>query len=390
MVDLQEFIREEIQHINDESKKPGWTDWAVLSAFAAALWLLSAEIESGKYSINNVHVLLVMLMLSFDVFSNLKGVFQTINNDTQESRYSTIKPWKSNVYLNSIYSYLYYAILIILILRLPINIPYSSILIALIYSSLCILATTFLLVLVVLEPPLNLSSNKGTYYIFGLGILLPLAPLIHILLLNDWSLMHLMQVDLRIASLILIAFWLINILIPEKTDKFLLIGLVNLKRSHFLGHITEEVAKHQLELLLLGHKVSDFLQPLIYEILSELAILQNLEHERSKLSIRISQITSQKSSETYDTELNDLVEKHLTIDKRFEQSVSKIENTRLVLDKKALWLISANKDSASEIDHLIQQMDQEFRVALDELERLQNSRKINESPKGETSLTKVL
>jgi hypothetical protein len=376
MNQIQEFIYKEIQQINEKAKKPGWTNWAVISAIAAAFWLLSGELESGKFIIRNIHINLVLLLLFFDIFSHIRAVLLSNKDDNQKLRYFTFRSWKSNIYLNCIYSYLYYFILIVLIIRLPLSIPFIPTLVAIVYASLCLLAVSFLLVLTIKETPLSFSSSSRNYYILGLNIVLPLVPFTYILVQNNWSLMQVSQSDIRIASLVLVIFFLIKILIPEKTDDYLLDGLVNLKRSHFLGYIDDDVARHQLELLLLGHKVSDFIQPLIYDILSELSKLQNLEHDRIMLSNRISEIRTQNNYETLEFEIEAMEERHIKIDKMFEQGVSKIVNLRNALDKKVSWLVSVNKDSASESDLLIEQMDREFKVALDSLERMQNSRKV--------------
>lgn len=66
---LLEFLGKEIDHIQAEFARPGWTNWAIIGGIATTAWLLYSEIELGSFDVNRILTLWLIFSLVFPFIS---------------------------------------------------------------------------------------------------------------------------------------------------------------------------------------------------------------------------------------------------------------------------------------------------------------------------------
>ncbi|MFT3890795.1 MAG: hypothetical protein QM730_04105 [Anaerolineales bacterium] len=66
---LLDFLGKEIDHIQAEFTRPGWTNWAIIGGIATVAWLMYSEIELGKFDVIRILTLWLIFSLVFPFIS---------------------------------------------------------------------------------------------------------------------------------------------------------------------------------------------------------------------------------------------------------------------------------------------------------------------------------
>ena len=60
-----DFLDDEIENVQQEIKKSGWTIWALIGGLASLVWLFLDELGKNDFNFNNI---LILLLVSFYIF----------------------------------------------------------------------------------------------------------------------------------------------------------------------------------------------------------------------------------------------------------------------------------------------------------------------------------
>lgn len=66
---LYDFITSEINNIDKENRKPGWTIWAILVSLSTLVWLLFNSLENNVFYVKNIIINIVIFCFLFDFLS---------------------------------------------------------------------------------------------------------------------------------------------------------------------------------------------------------------------------------------------------------------------------------------------------------------------------------
>src|SRR3990170_7126651 len=83
---LAELLDFEIQRIQAESARPGWSRWALLGALATSAWLALGEVESGQVDLPKALLVALVVHLLYDVLVWGSHVLTASQGATQRSR----------------------------------------------------------------------------------------------------------------------------------------------------------------------------------------------------------------------------------------------------------------------------------------------------------------
>lgn len=65
---LYNLISSEIELINKENRKPGWTKWAILVSMATLFWLFFGMLETTNYCTKNIALYIILFCFIYDFF----------------------------------------------------------------------------------------------------------------------------------------------------------------------------------------------------------------------------------------------------------------------------------------------------------------------------------
>src|SRR5687768_1148215 len=69
---LLELIDFEINRIDAEESRPGWTRWALFASVASAFWLLTIELENNAFSWKGALFVFLGLWIAYDTFKEIQ------------------------------------------------------------------------------------------------------------------------------------------------------------------------------------------------------------------------------------------------------------------------------------------------------------------------------
>jgi methyl-accepting chemotaxis protein len=93
--ELVSYLDTEINYLQYDIRRSGWTKWAVCSGIAALAWLLISQIEGGGYS--SVNVIGILLVIGLIVIFFLMTAIMVDNTDSKvEGRFHVYGYWSRN------------------------------------------------------------------------------------------------------------------------------------------------------------------------------------------------------------------------------------------------------------------------------------------------------
>lgn len=274
MANLTSLIEFEINRINSESSRPGWTVWAILGGMASAAWLLTSEIEKSQVGWENVIKLFVMFCVLMDVFKGLKTLLADNSSEgTQVARFGLAKSLFAQarvaILIEAIRStFIFY---VIKIGYIGLTSPYRNIL--LIYYGYTIFMVVVGLALSFTKQIISMNSPpNGWVWIIGIkfyNLLIVIGSVGFLYEKDLYELLFHMQ-EVRIAGLFMVVFLLSIVLTNPKAINMLLPQLINLRREVGLGNYNYQMASKQYELYLMGMRLSDVLKDDVKNIIDKL------------------------------------------------------------------------------------------------------------------------
>lgn len=278
--DLLRVLDQEIDAINNQKTKPGWTSWAILTAIAGLAWVLINLLEASTTTVNIQKVLEYSLM-GFIIYDCLRMISSHLFNKGEDSsapRFLSIINLKNSKILSHFLEYIIITFLLFYI-NLPINhFLYDALKIEYILTIFVSIAFS---VCIYTNYPLQ-KSNKGinTNYIFSAVIFLYFA-----IFINYFFNFKPILLDMKIAAILLAIGLLLSEYISSFSHQDLILEMLqDIRRKLNFGYINSDDATTKVDILIFGRKGSDLLEGTISDTMNYLQQIENIYYALEKIS----------------------------------------------------------------------------------------------------------
>lgn len=275
LIDILDF---EIDRINVELSRPGWTHWAMLGGIASALWLLSIELEKHQVSILNTAFLFLVINIAYDNFISINGLLASIVDPTKGPRfasaYSLLSQSRSFMLIS-----LSRLIVIIALLQFTIihTYGYYVYVLEMVYILYAFtLIALFSISFTTIPFPVGRTKRKKKDIIFAAALVAALTYALYSMvyfIYNNRT--YFALTELRVSALIMVVTILLLKIADKKNEYLLLPKLIDIRRDILLDKISAENAKKQIEIALIGLGLTDIVQKEVLSILEKYEIANN-------------------------------------------------------------------------------------------------------------------
>jgi hypothetical protein len=284
-LELIRIIEKDIDEIQQESTRTGWTSWTIIGGIVGALLLLFGETKNlTEFPAQKVGELLLAGIFGLEIVNLLTTIFRLVNNIPKAGRIRWSDEERSNYLPALVYRLLLLTIFTFIAAQL--TLPLLPLIVILSSLGFWLLFMIFLLVFGLSRRPLGPPTvkNAGTS---GALILLLLAsfPAFVILVLRQPPPVGNATLPYILAGLILGIIWLVSQLVSSTTPSRLLSNLKALKNDIVFLRIDIDEALKRYEILSEGETLPDVVQRELSEVeaalnalYNEQALIRQLQH----------------------------------------------------------------------------------------------------------------
>lgn len=293
----------EINKIESEASRAGWSFWILLASLASLGWVLLEELGKSKQDWKYSLLVFLICSLVFEVLGNLRtlllpGMVKPIPN-----RFFIA----STVFGSSRILYLFALLRNIILVTIIFFVKDFIYLYQLLLVLYVLYTLTVLLVLLAsfLDVPIRLTKNRSPTILTGIVVTI-INSMVVVYLLNDIFLGKILIniSEYKVGSIIFGVSFLVSNIITINQNVYQKEMLTNIRRDLLLGNIKLDEAKRQTEILLLGMQTSDFLQDDINAALELLQQLNNSSSESNKVYTEI--IENIKARDIFSLQVDEL------------------------------------------------------------------------------------
>jgi hypothetical protein len=259
---LAKLLEFEIQRIQTESDRPGWTRWALLVSLSTCAWLALAEAKSETVDFSKALFLALALHLTYDLVILLSKLLTPRETGSGLTRFEKSNSLLGHGRLYFVTNVFRYGGLAAIAFFNPV-IP-SGWLTSTVYATVVLQSFVFV-VLVGLSflglPVAQTFPNiRGTGAIFLILVAVFATAVGHLwsTLLMTFTLAEV--ATMRLSGLLVVSAVLVSLLARERIRPPLLTTLLDIRRELALSNLEYETARKQTEIALKGMTVSDMYQ----------------------------------------------------------------------------------------------------------------------------------
>jgi hypothetical protein len=263
------FLSSEIDHLKNEIKKPGWTNWAIMGSLATLVWLTFNEFDNNALRIHNVSFIILTSLFIHRLLRTIQLFVAEDITSKSEAKYLLTNESFGQNRVSLILEVLKYAFMIYLISSLPLGIEKHTITLLYITSSVCGFAFVCGLIFSYLQIPYSLSTRGNwtrniVYCLSAILFFLIAFELVHFYVdhSNDFHIS-----DFRFSALFIGGFYLVLLLSKIPQDSRMLSSLIEIRRKLIFHNLSITEAVRQTEIALTGLKVSNLLHNYIANFL---------------------------------------------------------------------------------------------------------------------------
>lgn len=302
-------MNEEINKINTDQKKSGWTKWALLAALATMSWLLINQFEDSNLDFLKLQIILIIITFSFFLISNLNTVFQIKSFKSDNLRYHTGQEVFSDSRKHLFVLFIWYSIILFFIINNKNLLSESSL-----YLSYFIIAfyiggffNSFLikknkLIIFPIDPLTGaISSSIMKWFVRIISL-----TLIGIIIYSGFDWVHIslenkvFQIDIIKIALLIIGIVIVTYLIfSQSLHSNFLNTLVQIRRDLVLTNKSNEEISKEIDKAINGHKLETYLGTDVSEIESYNKLF---EKELNQINQTLSEIKENNDEESLFTE----------------------------------------------------------------------------------------
>ena len=259
---ITELLNSEITFIRSEYERPGWTRWALLGGIASTIWLIMDRVEQDSFEVMNVMTLFLAFSLMLYVLANLSILLDSLHADgISAGRFRVTNRWFAQSRAG-LMVFLAHSIAVIAIansVRAHVPWPFTA-MVYVVYGLLtCVLLLAF--ALTCFSYPFRLKpgsprSSKVFDLVLIVGSVIPAVAYLDSVIRSPSAAS---VEDFRMASLLVVLYYLLRTLAGLRGKTPILNSLVATRRELLCGRIDIETAMQQINIALAGLEVSDIL-----------------------------------------------------------------------------------------------------------------------------------
>jgi len=328
---LAELLEFEIQRIQAENARPGWSRWALLGALAASAWLALGEVESRQVDLPKALLVALVVHLLYDLLVFGSCVLTGSQHATQSTgiRFrSTSFLGQGRVYM--VANFARYAALLGIALVNPLVSAGGPTLAVYAVPSFVMVFWVIILVLSFVHaplppPPTKLPMGSVAIYVTGLAVIVTAFAHLSGVLFATLSPADIPSI--RVGALIVVIGILACLLARETFQPALLTTLIDVRREFGLDEIDYATARRQTNLALKGMTISDIFQEQAKRILEQFReITKARESARSQIKALRSSLASKKPTEYGEEEIS-------IVEAIFTSTNASLDNADKAIDK---------------------------------------------------------
>lgn len=268
--ELVTAISKEIDFIQKNESRPGWTQWALLTAIAGLVWGLLKQIQQGNLDWSSVALWFFVCIIMWDTLIFLRAFLLKPKpslvldlDDSLKNRFTS--PLESSLERGSCISFLIRAGLVVfLMVMLPVSLNTTLEYIILAYY----LGVSFILILSVVYDLFDFPTSKKVppklvirlFMEFFVGVCVAFMMSVY-LLLADMSYQLFWVNNIQVAFILLGILYLASLYLSAiYSYDLLLLALRSTERDLIFGYIDTERARDQVDVIFKGRKMSHLLQ----------------------------------------------------------------------------------------------------------------------------------
>lgn len=269
-----DFLDSEINNLQAEVQRPGWTIWAILGSTATLVWLLLSQLESHEYSSVKVIGILIVSCLLFDFASFIKNIL-TPSKPSYRREIMFISHHRArHNSISWIMACFKYITLLIFVIILSNTFSRVTTVGSMMILSLFLLSYILAITFVLLKFPIVVDIGSSEIGQISIGFLV-IAYLTTIISIATVYLDFLFISpggatfsDVKLALLLASTYYLLFLLFYTPPGNLMLDSLIMIRRELCLGKTDLAFSIRQADMTLLGYRISDVLEEYISKILS--------------------------------------------------------------------------------------------------------------------------
>lgn len=307
--ELISAISKEIDFIQKNESRPGWTQWALLTAIAGLVWVLLKQIQQGSFDLNSISLLFFIGIIIWDTLIFFRAFFLKPKpslpfkpNDSIKNRFTS--PLESSLERGFNISFLVRTGLVVfLMFMIPVSLNIilkSIILFYYLFFSFFIIFSIFSDFFDIPIP--KKIPNKLVIRIFVgifVGICVVFIISIYLLIIGlecQSTCINNIQTSFILLGILYLTSLYISIIY---SSDLLLLALRNTERDLTFGYIDTESAKDQVDVILKGRKMNHLLQEYVNDIIFLLE--EKNEYEKKILLLLEGELKKEDTLTTEDT-----------------------------------------------------------------------------------------
>ena len=362
--ELISAISKEIDFIQKNESRPGWTQWALLTAIAGLVWVLLKQMQQGNLDLNSVALLFFVGIIIWDTLIFFRAFFLKPKpslpfkpNDSIKNRFTS--PLESSLERGFNVSFLVRTGLVVfLMFMIPVSLNIilkSIILFYYLFFSFFIIFSIFSDFFDIPIP--KKIPNKLVIRIFVgifVGICVVFIISIYLLIIGlecQSTCINNIQTSFILLGILYLTSLYISIIY---SSDLLLLALRNTERDLTFGYIDTESAKDQVDVILNGRKMNHLLQEYVNDIIFLLE--EKSEYEKKIVSLLTDVIEKDYTSTTEDIidEVKYYLDKIIDIrDVQIKKKINKFQLKRSIIniiDPDAKYNFSLLTDKFTELN----------------------------------------
>lgn len=288
------LLNEEINNINYEHSKSGWTIWALLAALSTVIWVTLNQIEILKPDWKNVQITLVIISFGVHVVISTNGLLNSKSSNSKNFRYRTGSELFSKKSKTAVLRVLWCLLILYFVYNQQSLISHLTYIL-----SVIILFQNIIASIVIWSMPMQKNvilfqdANSGLITKTKINWLIYLI-ISSLLIISIYCLCKWLQVlnlyttnlisDTKISILLFAVYFITTLIYSQFYNSKLLENLSDIRRDLVLTNKTDEEITDELDAAVRGHKIEKFTDTEFSQVLKS---LENFHSEISNAKLKI-------------------------------------------------------------------------------------------------------
>jgi hypothetical protein len=332
-------LNSEIEKIEKDQLRPGWTRWALSGALGTCLWLLSQEVEKNLFNWHGILFPTLFLFIALDFIKDFDRLIRYTHKDVDRPRFLQIQAIGYQIRKDIALSIVLYIVLIISLQEFSFTSFY-------LFKTLCSLSFFFNLILLVLifvlsytvfPIPLSFRRKYKLIAIVPSSVLdvYLLGSMVYTLLNNN---LIISVQEFRVVGLLAAIFWLLKMLFDVSEPSPLLGSLRDIRNKYSLDQIDYDAAKRQMDIALSGISVSEVMQGKVNDFVLTANTCNEYIKSNKMIYQEINQLLKNNITDKSLLVIKSLIDSAGETENKIGHHLDEMKNIATIIRSRAIWI----------------------------------------------------